>query len=75
MLPLYQGGCKLPCIRKMSKSLLVTQILRLFKSDDEKSIGHLGFWLGELLGGVIPGIDVGFHCQSLETTLASWLKV
>ena len=47
----------------MSKSLLFTQILRLLKSNHEKSIGHLGFWLGELLGDFLPGLDIGFHCQ------------
>ena len=62
-LPALKGGGQLTCMQKMSKSLLFTQVLRLLKSDDEKSIAHLGFWLGELLGDFLPGIEKGFHCQ------------
>ena len=65
-LPTNRGGAQLTCMRRMLKSLLFTQILRLLKSNHEKSISHLGFWLGELLGDFLTGIDVGFLSPLME---------
>ena len=48
----------------MSKSLLLSQLLRLLKSNDEKTIGYLSYWVGELLGDFLPGIETGNHCQN-----------
>ena len=61
--PLERGGCGLTCIMSMSKSLLLSQVLRLLKSGDDKSIGHVGFWMGELLGDLLPGIELGEHAE------------
>ena len=61
-LPVCKGGLGLQCINRMSKSLILSQLLRLLKSEDVKSIGHVGFWLGELLGDLLPGIELGDHC-------------
>ena len=61
--PLEKGGCGLTCIKSMSKSLLLSQVLRLLKSGDEKSISHVGYWIGELLGDLLPGIEVGEHAE------------
>jgi len=41
-LPAKAGGGGLKCVRRMSKSLLLTQVLRLWKSSDEKYIGYFG---------------------------------
>ena len=40
----------------MADSLLVSQCVRLINSGDKKSLQHLTFWLGDLLGTLIPGI-------------------
>ena len=56
-----KGGCGLTCIMSMSKSLLLSQVLRLLKSEDQKSIGHLGYWIGEVLGDLLPGVELGDH--------------
>ena len=61
--PLEKGGCGLTCIKSMSKSLLLSQTLRLLKSDDKKSIAHLGYWIGELLGDLLPGVELGEHAE------------
>ena len=45
----------------MAKSLLISQVLRLMKSEDQKSIRYLGYWMGELLGDLLPGIELGEH--------------
>ena len=58
-----KGGCRLVCVKRKAKSLLVTQLLRLLKSNDEKSIAYLGYWVGELLGDLLPGIETGNHCE------------
>ena len=64
-LPFEKGGCKLPCITRMSKSLMLTQLLRLLKSNDLKSVDHLGYWVGEILADFLPGFDNGDHSEHL----------
>ena len=64
-LPFEKGGCKLPCITRMSKSLILTQLLRLLKSNDLKSVDHLGYWVGEILADFLPGLDNGDHSENL----------
>ena len=59
--PPEKGGCGLNCIKSMAQSLLLTQLLRLLKSEDSKSVSYVGFWIGELLGDFLPGIDGGEH--------------
>ena len=60
--PYGEGGCKLTCISRMSKSLLLTQVLRLLKSHDKKSIGYLTYWVGELIEDFLPEAGDGEHC-------------
>ena len=62
-LPFGGGGCKLTCVSRMSKSLLLTQVLRLLKSNDKKSINYLTYWVGELLDEFLPG------CQHLQVSV------
>ena len=64
-LPVDKGGCSLPCVTRMSKSLMLTQMLRLLKSRDSKSINHLGYWVGEILADFLPGIEIGNHGAQL----------
>ena len=51
------GGLQLPCLASMANSLLVSQCVRLINSGDKKSLQHLSFWLGDLLGNLIPGLE------------------
>ena len=48
-LPLARGGLGLACIFGMSRSLQLSQLFRLLKSNDEKSVGHIGYWIGDCL--------------------------
>ena len=50
------GGLQLPCLASMANSLLVSQCVRLINSGDKKSLQHLSFWMGDLLGALIPGL-------------------
>merc|ERR1712240_635375 len=50
------GGLQLPCLASVANSLLVSQCVRLINSGGKKSLQHLSFWLGDLLGSLIPGI-------------------
>ena len=59
--PAEKGGCGLVCIKSMAQSLLLSQFLRLLKSEDSKSVSHVGYWIGELLGDFLPGIELGEH--------------
>ena len=52
--PKSQGGLGLPCILSMNKALMSSQCLRLLRSQDEKSIAHLDFWMGPLLTDIFP---------------------
>ena len=63
-LPVNRGGLGLTCILSMSESLLLTQLLRLLKYGDQKSIFHVGFWLGEVLSDLEPSFDQGIHPET-----------
>ena len=54
-----KGGLGLFCIDGMCNSLLLSQFLRLLKSNDTKSIAHVSFWIGESLTDFLPGTDNG----------------
>ena len=49
------GGLQLPCLASMADSLLLSQCVRLINSGD-KALQHLSFWIGDLLGNLIPGL-------------------
>ena len=59
------------CLFSMCKSLLLSQFLRLLKSPDEKSIAHVGYWIGDTLGDLLPGIDNGPHAESIPEYFAN----
>ena len=40
----------------MCSSLLLSQLLRLLDSGDRKSIGHVQYWLGQVLGDMMVGL-------------------
>ena len=63
--PSCRGGLGVPCIVSMSKSLLLSQLLRLLKSEDIKSVQHVSFWLGELLEDLGLGVDVAEYANKL----------
>ena len=56
--PADRGGLGVPCILSMSKSLLLSQLIRLLRSGDVKSIHHVSFWLGDLLADLCLGLDI-----------------
>ena len=56
-----RGGLGLFCINGLCNSLLLSQFLRLLKSNDTKSIGHVSFWIGDSLTDFLPGTDNGVH--------------
>ena len=41
----------------MCKSLLLTKLLRLLKSDDPKPVSHVCYWIGEILGDLDPNFE------------------
>ena len=43
------GGLKMVCIISMCNSLLLTQLFRMLKSSDSKSINHVTYWMGDSL--------------------------
>lgn len=38
---------------------MLSQLLRLLKSGDQKSLAHISYWMGELLQWVDAGLDLG----------------
>ena len=50
------GGLGLPCLQSMCSSLLLSQLLRLLDSGDRKSIGHVQYWLGQVIGDMMVGL-------------------
>ena len=58
------GGLNLPCLASMADALLFSQCIRLIKSGDSKFVSHLMFWLGDLLGDLVPGGGQGARATS-----------
>ena len=54
-----EGGLNLPCLASMADSLLFSQLCRLLKSGEKKTLEHAFYWLGDLLGSLVPGINLG----------------
>ena len=52
-----EGGLNLTCLDSMTKAFRSSQLLRLLKNGDSKSIGHINFWIGEILEDFIPISD------------------
>ena len=65
-LPVDKGGLGLTCVVSMAESLLLTQLLRLLKYGDQKSITHVSFWLGEILKDISPSFDQGIHPSTVS---------
>ena len=49
----------LPCLASMADSLLFSQLCRLIRSGDKKTLGHAFYWLGDLLQNLAPDINLG----------------
>ena len=49
-----RGGLGLTCLDSKGKSLLLSQLLRLLKDNDMKTVGHLSIWMGKLLDDFLP---------------------
>ena len=54
-----EGGLNLPCLASMADSLLFSQLCRLIKSGEKKTLGHAFYWLGDLLQSLAPDINLG----------------
>ena len=63
------GGMDLPCVKSKSNALLLSQMLRLLRSNDRKSTSQVGYWIGELLGDLVQGIDGGVHANDAPAYL------
>ena len=59
------GGLQLSCLGSMADALLFSQCVRLIRSEDEKYIQHIDFWLGALLADVVP--ELGLGEQAVDT--------
>merc|ERR1711954_552006 len=61
-----EGGLNLPCLASMTDSLLFSQLCRLLRSGDRKTLGHVSYWLGDLLVNLAP--DLGqLRARATET--------
>merc|ERR1711954_513857 len=54
-----KGGLNLPCLASMADSLLFSQLCRLIRSGEKKTLGHAYYWLGDLLERLAPDINLG----------------
>ena len=61
-----EGGLNLPCLASMADSLLFSQLCRLIKSGEKKSLGHVYYWIGDLLENLAPNINFG-QLRAAET--------
>ena len=42
-------------------------MLRLLKSDDGKTVGHVWYWIGECITDLLPNIPLGCHARHVPT--------
>ena len=54
-----EGGMNLPCLASMADSFIFSQLCRLIRSGGKKSLGHVIYWLGDLIESLAPGINRG----------------
>ena len=50
-----RGDLAVPCLASKCKFLLLSQLSRLLKSEDTKSMNHIGYWMGDFLADFVPG--------------------
>ena len=63
-----EGGLNLPCLESMADSLLFSQLCRLIRSGEKKSLGHAFYWLGDILESLAPDTDLGqISARAAET--------
>ena len=60
-LPKHCGGLGLICLESISKSLWMSQLFRLIKNADSKTLTHIDYWMGEVLAEF--HLDLG-HCPN-----------
>ena len=51
-----EGGLLLPCLATMGRALLTSQCIRLLRNGNRRYVNHIDYWLGSLLGNIIPGM-------------------
>jgi len=54
-----EGGLNLPCLASMADSLLFSQLCRLIKSGEKKTLEHAYYWLGDVLESLAPNTNLG----------------
>merc|ERR1712212_1191296 len=54
-----EGGLNLPCLASMDDSLLFSQLCRLLRSGERKTLEHVSYWIGDLLESLAPDINHG----------------
>ena len=54
-----EGGLNLPCLASMADSLLYSQLCRLIKSGEKKTMEHTYFGLGDILESLAPNNTQG----------------
>ena len=59
------GGLGLVCIAFQSKSLLLSQLLRLIRDGDDKTLNHMFFWIGDVLNDLVPSVSQPFHFHKI----------
>ena len=70
-LPRNRGGLGLICVDRMGKSLRVSQLLRLLKDGDTKSLHHIDYWMGDLLADLSSNLGHSQHPRSAPSFFMS----
>ena len=65
------GGLGLTCLDSMKKSLRMSQLLRLLKNGDEKTVQHIAYWIGEILEDLVPDLSSEEYSRNLPNYFLS----
>ena len=55
------------CIHTMSRSLLLTQLLRLLKHGDSQARNAVDYWIGEILSDIVLVLDQRVHAKNIPS--------
>ena len=61
-----EGGLNLPCLASMADSLLFSQLCRLLRSGEKKTLEHVFYWIGDILESLAPDTSHG-QLRAAET--------
>ena len=69
------GGLKMVCVMSMCNSLLLTQLFRMLKSSDMKSISHVTHWIGNSISDFLPTSSSSLQADNIPEYFSTFISL